>query len=187
MNAPPSAPLELRQATDLALAIREQLAPLCLKIEIAGSVRRARPFVNDLDFVLIPGDTAAVRARITARAAIVSDGPQILIVRLKNGLQCDFYFAHDGTRDLLDATPSNWGSVLLCRTGSREHNIHLCQRAQSLDLHWDPPRGLFRCSVEPAAQPSGHRPDTTLLASATEEDIFAALNLDFVPPVARER
>src|SRR3990167_4338452 len=137
--------MTLKFALALADKIGAGLTPFCARLAIAGSIRRARPNANDIDLVVIPapGQTAALRERVTRHATLVTDGPEILIVRLPNGVQLDVYFAHAGLHDLLTATPSNWGSVLLCRTGSKEHNIYLCQRARQLGLRWDPPRGLF--------------------------------------------
>ena len=94
--------------------------------------------------------------------------------RIADGLpQIDLFFAYPATADLLESTPGNWGSVLLCRTGSRQHNIYLVERAKSLGLVWNPYRGVLD--------------NGRVIASETKEEIFAALKLDFIPPQNRER
>jgi DNA polymerase (family 10) len=61
--------------------------------------------------------------------------------------------------------------VVVCRTGSREHNIMLASIAKSLGLHWNPQEGVFR--------------GEELIASETEESIFSALGLDYERPEDR--
>lgn len=158
----------------------ETLAPLCARIEVAGSVRRARPAVNDLDFVVLPlpGKLNAFRERASRMNTVVKSGEDIYIIRTKDGLQIDFYFAHGPTHDLLEYRPGNWGSVMLCRTGSKEHNIHLALQAQRLGYKWETMIGLTK-PIDNNAR--------TVMASETEEAIFALLGLDFIPPERRER
>jgi DNA polymerase (family 10) len=166
----------LHEAWTIADRIKAELLPFCDKLEVAGSLRRAREHVNDIDLVLQPkaGMDESLRARVAQRTQPVTSGPANLIVRLRSGFQLDIFFAHGGTRDLLDAQPSNWGSVLLCRTGSKEHNIFLAQRAQGLGLKWETMRGIVNAEGK-------------ILAGATEESIFEALNMDWVQPVLREK
>lgn len=61
--------MKLERATIIADKVVTALRPLCERIEIAGSVRRARPEVNDVDLVLLPrpGQTAAIKARCRER------------------------------------------------------------------------------------------------------------------------
>lgn len=171
------------QAYTLGEIIVEALRPMCQRIDIAGSVRRGRPVVNDLDLVLLPkpGQVEAVRERACARTRLVTYGPQTLIVALpvprgyqhhEREIQIDIWFARDTTRDLIEEIPGNYGTLLMCRTGSREHNIRICQRAANLGLHWNPHQGLLK--------------DNQVIASAAEEDIFAALGLSPIPPGFRE-
>ncbi len=48
--------MQLERAQRVAREVIERLSPYCQKIEVAGSVRRKKPTVNDIDFVLIPSD-----------------------------------------------------------------------------------------------------------------------------------
>lgn len=156
----------------LACRIQSELAPLCDRIEIAGSIRRFRPICNDIDLVIIPKDLASVRSRILANTHPIESGLRNLMVTMQNGIQLDVFFAHHDIKNLFDITPSNFGSLLLCRTGSKQHNIKLCLTAQKMRLRWDPYRGLF----------SGE----DIIASRTEEEIFEALKMDYVLPAKRE-
>lgn len=167
--------MDLSQATSLATKVSAVLAPFCERIEIAGSIRRKRPVCNDIDLVCIPkpGQFLALRARALENSTVVRDGEQNFISRLKNGIQLDIFFARPDTSDLLEARPSNWGSLLLCRTGSRDHNIYMVERAKRMGLRWNPYTGVFR--------------GEQIIASRTEEEIFAALELAYLPPESRER
>jgi DNA polymerase (family X) len=172
--------MKLHEAYSLAEKIKRLLAPMCERIEIAGSIRRARPEVNDIDFVLQPrsNDAAEELRAILRKCPVVRDGRQFMEVRSKEGVIVDVWFAHGGAGDMFERVPSNFGSLLLCRTGSKEHNVWLCERARAMEMKWETSRGLVA------------HPETVkekIVASATEEEIFAALGLPFIPPVEREK
>ena len=169
------APLSLASAEKLAAKILSELAPFCERIEIAGSIRRRRPFVNDIDLVALPlaDQVEALRARVLARTTPISDGQEIILTRLANGVQLDLWLAQRPHKDLFNTHDTNFGAIYLSRTGSKEHNIWLCGMATRLGRHYNPQYGVFE--------------DRRCVASATEEEIFAALNLDFLPPEKRER
>jgi DNA polymerase (family 10) len=176
---------KLTFAQRLGEKIAAELQPYCERLEIAGSIRRRREFVNDIDIVAQPkeGQLHALRERFKRNSRVVTDGDQSMIVVLPpfthhgsriTDLQLDLWIARRPEADLLQTKPGNFGSLLLCRTGSKEHNIWLCQRAESLGLRWNPYAGVF----------DGHG---NCLAWESEEAIFRALNLDFIPPEKRER
>lgn len=168
--------MNLARAALIATKIAASLAPLCEKIEIAGSIRRARPLCGDIDLVILPrpGEQAAIKARCKQKCAVVIDGPQNCIYRMGDDTQIDIFFARHPVKELLQTIPGNFGSLLLCRTGSKEHNIYLVEHAKRRGLQWKPYEGVFD-------------EDGYCLASETEESIFDALNLGFVPPERRER
>ena len=172
--------MKLARAIVIGLKISEQLAPLCERIEIAGSIRRARPEVGDLDLVILPkpGQLAAVKARCAQKCESVRDGEQNCIYRLelsdRTQLQIDIFFARPAISDLLQTAPGNFGTLFLCRTGSKEHNIYLVEHAKWLGLRWNPYRGVI--------DGQGN-----VLASESEEDIFKALDLPWIKPEDRER
>ena len=162
----------LAPAQKLATRIATELAPLCDRIEIAGSIRRCRPQVNDIDLVLLTRDPAAVKARCLHHATAVTDGPQNAIYRLHKGIQLDLFFARPTERDLLETRPGNFASIYLCRTGSREHNIWFLGWAESKGLQWHTYTGLMR--------------GNTILNSETEEDLYRSVGLPYIEPQHRE-
>jgi len=170
-----SAAMPLERAVAYAEKIVRDLRPFCARIEIAGSIRRRRAVCGDIDLVCIPVNGAGLQDRVMQAAARRHCcGEQVFRVDLKTGVQLDLYMAHEERKDLFRvAQPCNWGSLLLCRTGSKMHNIKLCQRAAQLGLRWDPHAGVFNGAGE-------------CIASETEHDIFRALDLPYVAPEARE-
>src|SRR5438876_12139133 len=91
----PTTGIPLAQAERLAAKIVTELNTFCERIEIAGSIRRRRPVVNDIDIVALPmpGQTNALRARVLERTAPISDGKEIILTRLANGVQLDLWLA----------------------------------------------------------------------------------------------
>ncbi len=174
--------LPLATAERIGAKIAGELTPFCDQIQVAGSIRRRRPTVNDIDLVVLPkpGRAEAVRERCMRNAIRVqTEGEMTLVVYLRyppagpDGLQLDVWIATPAVADLFGGTPTNFGTLLLCRTGSREHNIRLVVRAEKMGYRWNPYHGVY----------DGHG---RCLARATEEDVFKVLGLDFVRPEDRE-
>lgn len=186
----------LADAAALAARIADALRPFCERLEIAGSVRRLRPVVNDLDLVcrVKPGELAALRHRVFERCQPVRDGDDLLTVRLRTGTQVDIYFTRGAERSLMGDHPSNWGSVLLCRTGSREHNLWFAAKVKAHGLHWNPQHGIFGPKGWSLKLPSDvraglvahSRSSAICLASAEEADLYDCVGQDYLEPEARE-
>lgn len=170
----PIAELLLDDARRLAASIIRTMRPYCYRNRIlaAGSVRRRIPMVHDIDIVCIPKDRQAFMRRAGRRSTIVLDGHWNVQLITRAGIQIDFFFAKPEERNLFGIVPSNWGSVLLCRTGSAQHNARLALAAKISGMHWNPYEGLV--------SPSG-----VVLASETEESIFATLGWPYVRPESR--
>lgn len=177
--------LPLSTARPLAERIRAELAPLCRRCEIAGSIRRERADCGDIDLVCLPL-TWPHRARILERcdrnAERVKNGPQYVEYRLKNGFQLDLWFAHDGACEKpqpgelfetpRETLPPNFGVLLLARTGSVAFNTWIAQHAKTKGLHFNPHAGIQRAG--------------RVIASEEEADIFRALELPEIPPTRRD-
>lgn len=183
-------------ATALAYAhhIVKWLGPFCERIEVAGSIRRRRPTVGDVDIVCIPRCAerevkvdmfTTIKARTNlclqelvryvresgGRASWLGregkPGPEpkadakYALLQLPK-VQLDVWFADEGT----------WATRLLCRTGSVQHNIWLCDRAKLFFGHWQPYEGLRIRGQDVQAE--------------SEEDIYRALKLPWIPPERRE-
>lgn len=169
--------MELERALTVANRAIEKLKPYCDKIEIAGSIRRRRPFVHDIDLVCIPSNQGQFITQLRQLGPFRMGGGKL--IRVSNpGLELDVYIA----------TPEIWATLLLIRTGSKAHNIKLCKLAlnQSMRLHADG-SGLFRLggmvATDDAADGSQ---EETRIAGDTEESIFEALGLPFKRPEERE-
>jgi len=148
------------------------------RVEVAGSYRRRRETVGDIDLLAI-ADSHKAAAAISQAFTTYPDVDEVLgsgdtrsSVRLKNGLEVDLR--------VMEA--ESFGAALLYFTGSKSHNVELRQLA--LDKGWHLTEyGLFEGTGEEGESPlsSGKR-----LASKTEEDIYAKLGLPYIEPEMRE-
>ena len=171
--------MRLGQARLIAKTICMALEPYVDRIEIAGSIRRCWPEVNDIDIVLIPKGWAlhkireAVMGWLPGTDDILSNapdypykwGPKLATFNYQGMAQVDLYFADAVT----------WPVLLLIRTGSKEHNVFLCTTAKN--------RGMKLC-----ADGSGIYRDhegTERVEAVTEGDIYGALDLPYFEPVDR--
>jgi DNA polymerase (family 10) len=159
----------LPQARRTALSIRDRLAKLDAvdRIEIAGSIRRGRETIGDIDVLVTTDDPQAVTdafVSLTDVAEVLVSGETKTSVRLVGGIQVDLRVVDE---DL-------FGSALHYFTGSKEHHIELRTRAKRAGLKISE-YGVFKTDD-----------DETLVASKTEEDIYAALDLPYIPPEIRE-
>lgn len=140
------------------------------RIEIAGSLRRNRPFVHDIDVVAFPSADADIDLALrglVARGSLnpVRDGGKIKhFIASKTGIPIDIYFAAAET----------FPALLLIRTGSKNHNIKLAMRARDLGLK-------LRASGDGIEQGDGK-----MITVECEEDVFRILGLPYLPPEKRE-
>lgn len=133
-------------------------------VELAGSFRRHRETVGDLDLLAVARPGAGVVARFVALedvARVLARGPAKASVVLRSGLQVDLRVVRREAH----------GAALVYLTGSKAHNIALRQRALQRGLKLNE-YGLWR---------GGRR-----VAGRTERDLYEALGLRFVPPELRE-
>lgn len=169
-------PIELAKARKWAEQIVEELKPFCERIEIAGSIRRQRPQVNDIDFVILPkdGNVEAVKARCMRNSPqVLTNGTVNFLFMIGHNVQVDIFFARAPAHELFGRTPGNWGSLLVCRTGSATFNAWLASQAKRAGLHWNPYSGVDR--------------NGTALPCEEEADVFKAIGVDWVKPEQREK
>ena len=136
------------------------------RVEIAGSYRRHKETVGDLDILTIGKDEEAIAdhfVNFEDVEEVIKKGERRTSVRLKSGLQVD----------LAVLPKESFGAALLYFTGSKEHGIHLRERALDRDLKVNE-YGIFR---EGEDEP---------IAGETEEEMYEALDLKWVPPEMRE-
>jgi DNA polymerase (family 10) len=158
----------LHDADRLIAGLIEQLrdAPGVARIEPAGSLRRRRPTIGDLDLL------AAVDDPLPLIRAL--DGlPEVERV-VAAGTDKSSILLTDGPRvDLMVCPPAAWGTHLVHFTGSKEHNVAL--RGRALARGWSLSEKGFKVV------------DTgELLLAATEEEVYARLEMAWVPPEIRE-
>jgi DNA polymerase (family 10) len=132
--------------------------------EVAGSFRRRKETVGDLDILVQASDRSEAADQILDHddvADVISKGKERISVRLGSGLQADFRFFETEA----------FGAALLYFTGSKAHNIKLRRRAQDRDWKLNE-YGLLK----------GDR----RLAGKDEESVYHRLNLAWIPPELRE-
>src|SRR5208337_3614794 len=130
----------------------------------AGSLRRGRETVGDVDLLVTGYDHAGIAdhfARFPGVAQLLAKGEDKVSVKLQNDLQVDVR--------LLDR--ESYGAALQYFTGSKEHNVALRERAKKRGWKLSE-YGLFEAE--------------TIIASRTEEEIYQKLGLQWVPPELRE-
>ncbi len=152
---------------------RLRAVPGLRRLEVAGSYRRRQETVGDVDVVAVADDPAALSDALASYdevAAVLGKGETKTSVELASGLQVDLRVVDE----------DKFGGALLYFTGSKEHNVELRQRALERGWHLND-YGLFE-GGEPGRERRGGR----LLASRTEEEIYARLGMAFVPPELRQ-
>ena len=146
------------------------------RISHAGSLRRGKETIGDVDIVASATDPAALHAAMRAApgvAAVLVSGDTKTSVRTDHGVQVDLRTVDD----------AQFGAALLYFTGSKEHNVRLRERAQRQGMRLNE-YGLFpeEPGTEGSPQSRGVRP----VAARTEEEVYEALGLWLIPPELRE-
>jgi DNA polymerase (family X) len=146
-----------------------RLHPEISRVAVAGSFRRAKETVHDLDFLVATREPRLVCEDFTTLPeveSVIGVGDTKASVRLKNGMQCD----------LRAVSNAQFPFALQYFTGSKEHNVALRGLAQKQGL------SLNEYDFTPT------RPDAPApkIEVNEETDIYRALGLDFVPPELRE-
>lgn len=160
--------VRLNVALDLAEQVVAELASVkgCVRCAYAGSLRRMRETVGDIDVLAAADDPRPLARALTALpfvAEVIAGGQTKTSVRTTAGVQID----------LRVVSPSAWGAALQYLTGSKAHNIHIRKLAVHKGLKLSE-HGLF--DIE-----SGE-----LVGSETEEEVYERLGLPWIPPTLRE-
>lgn len=180
-------PLELARQT--GCQIIEQFKPFCSKIILAGSIRRNKAQVGDIEVLLIPqiifGDVGELfhqnhnlfeeefQRRMTAgdfylrikKDGTVSNGLKVKLCQHKSsGIPVDFFIT----------SPENWFSSLVCRTGSKESNEEVAKRAKRMGYRWKMSGTGF-----------AHAETGETVPAYSEADIFNFVGLPELPPEKR--
>ncbi len=204
----------LRLPLGIALPIAQRIAATMRAVKgsseaaYAGSLRRGRDTVGDIDILVATTNPAAAAEAFCSQPGItqvISKGESKCSVRLRvESIPGDFPDAGDtdcaspatgeaGAAAATDTARSvqvdlriipaaSWGAAMLYFTGSKEHNVRLRQRALDLGLTLNE-FGLFpNDNADTPPQQRGIKP----VAAKTEADVFKALGFPLVPPELRE-
>lgn len=164
-----------RTLLGVALPVAESMAdsirdmPGVQRVEIAGSLRRGRETVGDLDLLCIADDGAAVIEGFTTLPAV---NRVLGAGKTKGSIICE----HGGEQiqiDLRVVREESFGAAWQYFTGSKEHNVRLRERA--VKRGWS----LNEYSLSDAKSEE-------VIASKSEEEIYAALDVPWIPPELRE-
>jgi len=140
--------------------------PAALQVSIAGSARRYRETVRDLDLIATASDAQALLDAFCS-------SPWVVEVAARGGTKATVV-AQDGLRfDLRVVPPESYGNLLQHFTGSKDHNVALREGAVR--------RGLSVSEYAIAELESGE-----VHAFGTEEDVYRFLGYDWIPPELRE-
>ncbi|MFD8787616.1 DNA polymerase/3'-5' exonuclease PolX [Kitasatospora sp. NPDC059599] len=161
-----------RTLLDTATELAEQLVaalsavPGCTRCAYAGSLRRIRETVGDIDVLATAEDSAPLMAALTGLpyvAEVIGSGTTKTSVRTTRGVQVDLRVVPE----------EDWGAALVYFTGSKAHNIKLRTMAVRAGLKLSE-YGLFE--VDGGAK----------VVSRTEDEVYAALGLPWIAPPLRE-
>ena len=148
--------------------------PDLLRLEVAGSYRRRRETVGDIDLVAISQRPTEVMEHFRAYGQIektLMAGDTRSTVVLGSGLQVD----------LRAVPPDCYGAALVYFTGSKEHNVKLRRRAVEQGLRISE-YGVFRLGKDE----EGKEDKEEWIAGKEEADVYAAVGLPWIPPEMRE-
>ena len=165
-----------------------------LQVSVAGSFRRRKEIVRDLDFIVASKSPDTITEFFCAHPfveGLIARGPTKTSVRLKSGIQCD----------LRVVTNAAYPFALNYFTGSKEHNIVMRNRA----LHRGWTLNEYRLGPAPNPEGRGDSPESPgkgrgktnvrgasvprrakIPAINDEPELYRALGLDFIPPELRE-
>ena len=163
----------ISDALPVAEPILENLRahPDVVRCSTAGSMRRFKEIIGDIDFLASSKNATAVIDFFCSQPEVISvsaKGETKASVILRGGIQADLRVVSD----------AEFPFALAYFTGSKEHNIIMRQRAIQRGLRLNE-YGLFKSNVET-------RDPSLLVPCKTEEEIFATLDLTYVPPELRE-
>ncbi len=150
------------------LAAHMKGCPAVEKMEFAGSYRRGKESIGDLDLLVVSSDAAAVMDhfdRFEGKASITARGETKMSIRTASGLQID----------LRVVPQKSFGAALQYFTGSKDHNVVLRGLAKDRGLKINE-YGLFRLTDD----------GEEYIAGETEEEIYRYLKLPLFPPEIRE-
>lgn len=166
--------MELDKAKAIAEELMSLLSPCCNRITIAGSIRRQKPDVGDIELLVIPKANCfdkmlddlmgqnTLAMRLNKRGSHTYGPKNKLMVHLLSGMGVDIF----------SATEENWGMALFVRTGPKEWNIKAMSRFRELGMQGHAYGGVTLRTGLPFECP-------------TETIVFNLLGWPYTPPEKR--
>jgi len=142
------------------------------KITPAGSLRRGRESVGDLD-ILVTGKVCATEEGRQEAIEHVAKYPPLMDIIARGDNKISFHLRDGMQVDVRLLPPESFGAAMQYFTGSKAHNVTLRQRALKMG---------YTLNEYTLATLEGEKP----VAGKTEEEIYAKLKLDYIPPEMRE-
>jgi DNA polymerase/3'-5' exonuclease PolX len=177
------------QALNVARELYAALKPCCERVILAGSLRRRKTLVGDVEILYLPNFAemqetlfdvikvnladaklqelllaGTLEKRLNSRGSISSWGPK------------NKHAIHSATGipvDLFEGTPANWFNYLVCRTGSAENNILISNSARAKGWNWHPYGDGFTDQ------------EGNAIAVQSEQDVFRLAGLPYLEPWQR--
>lgn len=194
--------IRIGQALPIAERIVERMSaqPGVVRSAYAGSARRGKETVGDLDILASTSDADFTNADVVAAISATFRGmPEVRHILASGDTRSSIQFAlsADDQRwggsegesqgpviqvDLRIVPESSFGAALAYFTGSKDHNVHMRERALAVGLTLNE-YGLYPDDNHPEPP---HKRGVAPVAGTTEESIFAALKLPYIPPELRE-
>ena len=161
-----------------AEALRADLAAQesALQVDVAGSYRRRKEIVHDLDLLVATNEPEAITKFFVSHPlveSVIAQGPTKSSVRLRSGVQCD----------LRVVSKAEYPFALAYFTGNKEHNIEMRSRALKRGWTLNEYR-LAPLPVDPEAKKK--RPLKKIPTVRHEADLYGAVDLDLIAPELRE-
>jgi DNA polymerase (family 10) len=165
-------PVAEEEASHIYAALREM--PEIVRLQVAGSLRRRRETIGDIDMVASVADSASddVRGKIMD---VFTSRPSVQAITGKGETKSSVVLSSGMNMDLRVVNDSQFPYTLHHFTGSKEHHIPLRRRALSMNMTIND-YGLFR----------GKEPHLELVPCKDETDIYAALGMAYIEPELRE-
>lgn len=186
--------LGLADALPVATTLVERLRAVAgvLQAEFAGSLRRGKETIGDVDLICSAEDQADGEQI----AAAFVQFPEVARILGQGGTKASILTASGLQVDLRIIPAANFGAALLYFTGSKEHNVRLRSRALDRGMtlnEW----GLYKIEGQSSRagegksggrveKETGHAPKARPVAARTEVEVYAALEMEFVEPELRE-
>jgi DNA polymerase (family 10) len=161
--------LLMDSAESLVTIIREHMnkCEAVNRLEFAGSYRRGKESVGDLDLLVTSENPEAVMdhfSKLSQIQEVIQRGETKMSIRVADSFQVDLRVVDD----------ASWGAALQYFTGSKEHNVRIRGMAKAIGLKINE-YGVFKSDDE-----------SCRVAGANEEEIYALVGMPWVPPELRE-